>query len=533
MSSHPHAVKTSQLANRLALPSLEALLSGGGDARIVRDREGMNKYGCSSFPQTDTLSYGSSTASTISAAGFAASAELYWRLQDADRREATAVTYAREMNRVRAELLRLLDLTSLPGIEIIFGASGTDLHLYAAQLLCKTDAPLLVVMAEASETGTDVPAALQGCHFSNRTALGGAVTAGEAINSGGAIEVAAVRSRLDDGSQRPASLVDAEFESLAMNAIRAGRHVLMILTDVSKTGLVIPSPTCALNLKQRFPETVDILVDACQLRLANATVRSYLEQNFLMALTGSKFVTGPAFSGALLVPNRIAQRLRASALFPALIGYSARADWPPSWAARSTLVETANYGLLLRWEAALATLRDFHSLSEADIRIFVESFASAVQKRLTDDPALVPLPVEEIDRRGLMSRTTWDHIPTIFPFLMRHPESGTWLDRNEVSEIYQRMKEVTNHLPGIPAAMRRVTGTRCQLGQPVACGVRDGVPISALRLCIDMRLIVEALSAKGCGGDVVIANALRVLDKAAMLAADCRASRSVLAPCLT
>jgi hypothetical protein len=80
------------------------------------------------------------------------------------------------------------------------------------------------------------------------------------------------------------------------------------------------------------------------------------------------------------------------------------------------------------------------------------------------------------------------------------------------------MKEGSSSYPDIPAALRRIAKTRCQLGQPVNCGERDGLPISALRLCMDMRLIVDALSPNGCGRETVIANALRVLDKAAMLA---------------
>ena len=59
---------------------------------------------------------------------------------------------------------------------------------------------------------------------------------------------------------------------------------------------------------------------------------------------------------------------------------------------------------------------------------------------------------------------------------------------------------------------------RCQVGQPVACGTRDGVPVSALRLCASTRLIVDALSEKGRGTTAVIAEALAVLDKAAFLA---------------
>ena len=41
---------------------------------------------------------------------------------------------------------------------------------------------------------------------------------------------------------------------------------------------------------------------------------------------------------------------------------------------------------------------------------------------------------------------------------------------------------------------KKQSGIRWQLGQPVACGSRQGIEVSALRLCISSRLIVEAAS---------------------------------------
>ena len=462
------------------LPPLETLLASGGDARIMRGATGANKYGCFSVPHPELLSYGSCTASTISKTGFATAAALYERLE--------YTTYARELHRMRGELIMLCGLTTLPGLDIIFGASGTDLHLFAAQLLC-ADAPLRIIMAEAAETGSGVPAALDGCHFSNCTALGGAVTPGEPAGPAGDVEVVEVQCRLDNGDLRPATLIDSEVEMLAVDAVAKGWRVLLVLTDLSKTGLIIPSLACALKLKQRFPDRLDILVDACQFRLSKATIRTYLEQDFLLAMTGSKFVTGPAFSAALLVPQAMTERLRGRALPSTLSLYSARADWPESWTAHSNLPNVANYGLLLRFEAALAELRAFHSLSETNIRAFLETFASAIQKRLHDDPFFEPLSTQDIDRQSLVGQGSWDRVPTIFPFLMRR-ESGVLLNKDEMRKIYELMM-----------------AAGCQLGQPVACG--------ALRLCVDMRLIAGALSR---GGEAVIDGAMRVLDRAAELA---------------
>ena len=508
-----------------AIPTTAHLLTTGGDTRIVCDRvHGLNKYGCPPSPESSVLSYGSSTASTISPASFAAAESLRHRLLHAARIEAPSVTYARELTRIRQELAGLCGLSDLPDLDIILAASGTDLHLIATLLAGGADhSRLLAVMVEATETGSGVPAALAGRHFDTCASLHDVVTATATIAGGSAIEVARVAARAADGSPRAAALFDAEVEALVADAVAANQKVLLTLVDVSKTGLLAPSAACALALRGRFPETVEILVDACQFRLATPTLRAYLEHGFWVALTGSKFITGPAFSGALLVPRAAARQLRARSLPSALEAYSARADWPQGWALRSALADVANYGLLLRWEAALQELRVFRSLPDAAITAFLEDFAVAIGKRLATDPAFERLRVPELHRHPLVNFKSWDQIPTIFPFLLRCSASGGSSALLNCEETARVWKLLGTDLAGHPdfhftAGARTIAARRCQLGQPVACGTRSDVPVSALRLCASARLIVDAVSPRGRGAAAVIADALSVLDKAALLA---------------
>jgi hypothetical protein len=506
----------------LALPPTEELLAAGGDTRIDIDpRSATNRYGCPSSPDPAVAAFGSSTASTVSPAGFAAAARLRLRLLSAAGREKPSLTYARELDRQRDELAALYGLSDLAGLATVFAASGTDLHLIAAQLLGGVDP--LAIMVEATETGSFVAAALAGRHFSTRTAFGEPVVAGDAI-AGGTIEIASVASRGVDGSPRPAALVDAEIVALATRAAAMGRRVLLTLVDVSKTGLIAPSPIRALALRDRLPDSVELLVDACQLRLAPSSLRAYLDHGFTVALTGSKFLTGPAFAGALLIPEATARRLRGVALAPALLPYSARAEWPCDWNAAGTLGDRVNYGLLLRWEAALAELRLFHAVPERDIAAILGAFAQAVEARLRADPAFESLDVPALAGRRLAAAPSWDHVKTIFPFLLRRrDEAGgaRFLDRAESETVYRLLGvDATAAIgPGAigPAAGdRAIAALRCQIGQPVACGSRAGHPVSALRLCASARLVTEAAAH---GVDAVIARAMAALDKAALLAA--------------
>ncbi len=90
------------------------------------------------------------------------------------------------------------------------------------------------------------------------------------------------------------------------------------------------------------------------------------------------------------------------------------------------------------------------------------------------------------------------------------------LNPDETKRIHELLRENLGSLPGHRSASS--LAVRCQVGQPVACGMRDAVPVSALRLCASTRLIVDALAEKGRGIGAVIADALAVLDKAAFLA---------------
>jgi hypothetical protein len=507
-------------ASIVDLPTTAELLTHGGDGRIACGSRGSNRYGCSAFPESDLLAFGSCTASTISPAGFQAADALRLRLKNAALFEPAPATYERELDRLRRELSALCGLENVPGLEIIFAASGTDLHLFASQLMVEAHAPApLIIRVEAAETGRGVPDALAGHHFSDSSALGDSVVPSSPLDCGRPVEIREVKCRTPEGSLRSVDLVDAEVEQAALKAVKAGRRVLITLVDVSKTGLLAPSPACASALQRRFPELVEVFVDACQFRLAPSTLKAYLDHDFLVAITGSKFVTGPTFCGALFVPKKSARRLKTRTFPHALRSYSTRADWPRDWAARTSLRNIENYGLLLRWEAALAELLAFRELPDEAIRNFLETFAQAVSDHINDNPALELLSTPAPDRGSIAPAKSWDHLPTIFPFVLsRRSSSGKQISLNadETKRIHELLREDLGNLPGHASTAH--LSMRCQVGQPVTCGMRNDAPVSALRLCASTRLIVEALSEKGRGTEAVIAEALAVLDKAAFLA---------------
>lgn len=458
-------------------------LTKGGDARIVLDAvSGINQYGCRPFPDPDMLAYGSSTASIISTQGYHYADQLRQRLVEALKTESASIIYSYEIKRISEELIQLCDLPETTGV--IFSASGTDIHSLVSHYVGRENnlAPR-IIMIEANETGKGVSAALRsGNHYE----LNGVIP---------------VKVRLDDGELRSITAIDEEVEALVTEAITTNRRVLLIVTDQSKTGLITPSLSCVLDLHQRYKDKIDVLIDACQFRVAPPTLRAYLDLGFMVALTGSKFLTGPSFSGAILFKSALSRELEAA-----------------NKALNNNSSQAANIGLLLRWEVALQELKAFRSLAQEDIITIINDFTSTIQQRLQQDAFFEPLPVPKIDRSPMIVEHSWDQLQTIFPFLLYHANTErTPLSAEETLVVYKQLSiSIDNECFNLQGRHKAIAALRCQTGQPVACGKRNGLDISALRLCISTRHIVTANSEENSCQSIIDA-ALFVLDKIALL----------------
>ena len=502
-------------AAAVATPSFEALalLTAGGDGRLALDPEsGLNRYGCGPSPDGAVAGFGSSTCSTVSSAAFAAVERLAGRLSEEAAREDQTELYSQELGRIRTKLSWLMGLQDLAGLKTILSPSGTDLHRVALALTAAGAAsPPLVILPEPYETGGGVIAALGG-QVGPTAALRAAMAAPNFEAALLQPQIMTAPSRAADGRLRPAHQIDEEIVAIAAAAARAGRKVLLVMVDVSKTGLIAPSVACAQDLKQRFPELVEVMVDACQLRLSPQTLAAYLRQDFMVAITGSKFITGPAFSAALLVPEGAADRMQSVRPLRALAGLCLQGELPEDWRGAPELKAGANFGMVLRWEAALEEMRRFTALPNAAVTQFFGEFAAAIGERVAEDEAFEPVAVRPLERTGLGAAPSWDRIQTIFPFFLKR--AGRPMIPVETLAIQRLMTADLGQWADLETAGRRI-----QLGQPVYCGNRSGTDLSAVRLCLSARLAVEALAPGGCGAGAMIDEALMALDKASWLTA--------------
>ncbi|HEY0121960.1 MAG TPA: hypothetical protein VGC14_09385 [Rhizobium sp.] len=503
-------ISSSQLDNdRDAL--LACLVSGGDERLDCEPVTGLNMYGHGPSPRPLDLAFGSSTASTISAPAFAAVGAYHAALLREMETHPAADIYAREITRVRTELLHLLGLDDGPEqVDAVMATSGTDLHLFIAALLAREeDRTLMTITLMGNETGSGVMAAAGGRHFMSRVSSDRPVAKGEELSPGQMTRNTAVAVRNADGTLRSDEEIESELRGLIELARAAGLRCLLVVTDVSKTSLLAPGLDTVFRLKARFGAMLDIMIDACQFRVSAATIRTYLAHDFLVALTGSKFLAGPIFSGALLCPPRLSARLKQRPLPAALADYCAQADWPEGWMAREVLPQRANFGLLLRWKAALFELARFVKAPEEKVAAVLSAFAEAVQARLERDGAFEQLDTRVIDRNRLGDRphgSRWDEIPSIFSFYLRNPYGGAILAATETAAVYRDLAVEQSGLAPV------------RLGQPVRCADFGEMPASALRICLSAPLIVQACESAGALKSL-IDQAMAVLDRTAFVAA--------------
>jgi hypothetical protein len=491
---------------------LDRLLSCGGDARLDIDPTShLNAYGCQPFPCPDTLSFASSTATSISPRAYDRAGEARESLM----RSAIAVgfdaAFDARVESMRGRLKSYLGLSDA-SVDVVFSPSGTDAQLQALFLARALLGPALTtVIAAADQTGSGTADTARGHHFGAATANGSRVRKGEPI-AGLADCVASLALPLLDatGVFRPQAESDARVLGAVGRSVASGTNVLLQIMDSSKLGWRVPSDQCLDEIFARWPDQVQVVVDACQMRLGRPRLRKYLERGYMVIVTGSKFFTGPAFSGALLIPAGLSRALGAvTAVASGLRDYSNRGDWPMDWTTlRSQFQIRANLGQWLRWEAALEEIRAYYAVPDQFRRQALTTFGAGVARIIASSPSLRLLPPQQRPEHADGEDEELAQ-PTIFPFAISH--AGRVLSLDDCRQVYRALATNTgaangNQRPEIAAPI-------CLVGQPIALGCVPH-PAAALRICAGARLVTETWSADR---DTARRNLQRELDRVAAL----------------
>jgi hypothetical protein len=462
---------------------VEALVDGGGTRLHLDSMTNANRYGCTPLPQTDISSFSSCSARTISP--WSLSALEQECIEDFSGLPLDKLNT--KMEKLRCNIADLLEISSM-GAEIILSPSGTDATLHALFLVkALQNRPLDSIVLAPDESGSSIPLAAIGLHFDTQTPLGTAVVKGQAIAEW-ANDVRLLSILVHDAMGNDCSLdeIDHQVLEVVRQSIQANRYVLLHAMDRSKLGRSYPSHACLQAIRQRYGDKVQILVDCCQGRISRSRLKGYLSQGHLLTLTGSKFFTGPPFSGALLVPQQLATMARDITDVPSgLYDYTEANAWPQDWVAiRSVLPNTFNTGLYVRWFAALIEMRSYFSIPTAFRKQVLQTFADAILQILGHCPHVHLLSLSQQCTEEFDDAETL--IPSIFPFFVRYEES--FLHFTSTMALYYGLnQDITRFLPErIPQSEQTLATQRFQIGYPVCLG-----DLGVLRICSDARMVYE------------------------------------------
>jgi hypothetical protein len=470
---------------------LDRLLVCGGDPRLAIDPASeVNQYGCQPFPCPETLSFASSTATSISERAYDRASDARQSLMQSAIAVGIDAAFDARIEAMRDELKACLGLSETK-LEVVFSPSGTDSQLQALFLAGALLGPVLTtIIVAADQTGSGTADTARGQHFNVATAQGHRVRKGEPI-AGLARSVASVAlpSFDETGGFRPHADSDARVLGAIEKSLANGTSVLLQIMDSSKLGWRAPSDRCLDEISARWPDRVQVVVDACQMRLSRPRLRNYLDRGYIVIVTGSKFFTGPPFSGALLVPAGLSKALGAvTEVASGFREYSSRSDWPMNWPTlRTCFPIRANFGQWLRWEAALEEIRAYYSVPDQFRLLALTMFGKAVQRIIASSPSLRLLPLQQKCVDGSVDDEELAQT-TIFPFLIRR--DGRFFSLGDCRKLHRALAgDARSSVSANKHQRPKITAKLCLVGQPVALG-----HFAALRFCAGARLVTDTWS---------------------------------------
>jgi hypothetical protein len=471
---------------------LDDLLVCGGDPRLALEAGcGLNEYGCGPFPSPDTICFASSTASPISERGYERAGLAREKLMRSAIAGGFEDAFDARIEDMREEFRACLRLSAAEA-DIVFSPSGTDSQLHALFLTgTLLGSRLTTIVVGADQTGSGTAFTARGRHFASITASERAVRkdapiAGLACDS---VALPLIEAATDIRARARGDL--AVLDAIEV-AVAGGFGVLLQIMDSSKLGWRAPSEACLDEIASRWPDTVQIVVDACQMRLSRRRIRAYLDRGYMVLVTGSKFFGGPAFSGALLVPAILARSLDRGEAIPAagLVDYAACSDWPKGWAAlRSQFERRPNLGQWLRWEAALEEIRAYYDVPDEFRALALRELRIGIESLIALSPSLRPFATSA---RSCVADDEEFSGATIFPFTLHR--DGSALAATECRILHRLLGRDLGDVITGSVADSELAGRRCLIGQPVRLEWRGEQPTAVLRLCLGARLVTAAWS---------------------------------------
>ncbi len=476
----------------LAKPT-ELLLMSGGDLRLnIDEEELLNKYGCRPFPRPEAFTFASSTATSVSNYAFSNTENARVKLIGKSLLKGKVEAAFDFSESLKSDLQEVLDLDK--GSQIIFSPSGTDSALQIAaltQILTKNE--ITHILVGSDETGSGVPAALRGCHFENTTALGFPIKKGEEIEGFRKVDLEEIPFRDKKGNLKTALQLDDEVLKAIIKANNLGKHLVLHMMDQSKLGYQAPSNELIKELDKINNLSMQIIVDGSQLRLDSKDINDYINNGYIVTITGSKYFTGPPYSGALIIPKVVSDKieLKEDILPKGLSNYYNFSDWPKPWICSSKLSSGFNYGTSMRWNAAIAEMKRYFKTPLLYRNLGIEMFCNFVEESIIEAPFLEQLFDEEFKTDSERDNIGLKNIRTIFPFFII--KNNKVLNEENVKKLYLLLNsDISLHFQNASLEIQRLATQKCHIGQAVKVLHKSNVQSAILRISLGARVISDS-----------------------------------------
>ena len=429
----------------MTFPSFEELIISGGDNRLDLLENGLNKYNVDPRKFDGTMSRASCTCSPFSSDGYQAAKKLYERLSEIDFDEVR--------NQQADKIKSLLNYAGQDRFHVFFAPSGSDLCYYSLMFsrLIHPDRKIFNIVTCPEELGSGSIKAHHGKFFADRNQFNEPVEDGKLLNESLRVESEMFPARTEQGSiiNHSDSIVGEIYKHYHSHSVCAN------LVIGSKSG--IENNTSMVSLA---PEDVLWTVDMCQFRASRILLNGLIGMNCSVMLTGSKFYQSPPFCAVMLVPKTITEKFveTAAGEAKAFRKIFSSYDIPPEFPnIRSQLKEFKNYGLLLRWEAALAEMEALSQHDSYDINHSIKSW----NKHITDQLSLYST-FELMPGQGETNKT-------IVSFRVRNSQ-GDFLSHGELQNMYSSICQQPVHtILGVSKVL---------FGQPVKYGEKSFIRIA-------------------------------------------------------
>jgi hypothetical protein len=411
------------------------LVTSGGDDRLDILNTGLNKYYLDPCEAGTVFSRASCTCSSFTPEALDAAIRLYERLTPENFNDVRTEHTARIKN--------LINYENEDRFHVFYAPSGSDLCYYSLMFskLIHPDRDIFSVITCPEELGSGSLAAHAGKYFATRNQFGAPQAKGTLLNEDLEIDCAEFSARDSQGRiiNHWQSIIDCIHDRYLTHSVNAN------LVIGSKSGI-----ENNVSIVSQAPEDVLWTIDLCQFRASRVLINGLIGMNCSVMITGSKFYQSPPFCAVLLVPRTITNKFQgdtngvASYFSQVFSKHDIPSEFPKI---RNQLRDFKNYGLLLRWEAALLEMTEQSKLNEHAINALTQQWNAFIVEWLQGSGLFELMPDQEFTNK------------TIVSFRVRK-QNGEFLAIDELRALYENvcLRTVTE-IPGI---------SRILIGQPVS-----------------------------------------------------------------